>query len=51
MRKFPGHIAVIKALGRILCNEHPTNLYKIEIVKESNKWSINSLIYNIGFFT
>jgi hypothetical protein len=50
MRKFHGHISWVRALGFMLFEEDPPNLYKIETALESDKWSLNSWHWNMVYF-
>jgi hypothetical protein len=51
MRKSPGHITLVRALGLFMCKEDPLKLYKIEFALEFVKWLLNSRLVKLMFFS
>jgi hypothetical protein len=50
MRKSPGHVPWVRALGLFMCKENPLKLYKIKYVTELIKWFLNGRLVNMMFF-
>jgi hypothetical protein len=50
MRKSPGHVPWVKALGLFMCKEDPLKLYKIKFATELIKWYLNGRLVNMMFF-
>jgi hypothetical protein len=50
MRKSPGHVPRVRALGLFMCKEDPLKLYKIKIAMELIKWLFNGWLVKMIFF-
>jgi hypothetical protein len=50
MRKSPGHITWVRALGLTTFKEDPPKLYKIEFSLELVKWFLNGKLLKLMFF-
>jgi phosphorylcholine metabolism protein LicD len=51
MRKPPGHVPWVRALGLFMCKENTLKLYKIKFATELNKWFLNGRLVNMMFFS
>jgi hypothetical protein len=49
MRKYPGHVSWVRALGLFMCKEDPLRLYKIKFATELIKWFLNCRLVNMIF--
>jgi hypothetical protein len=50
MRKSPGHIPYVRALGLFMCKENPLKLYQIKCATELIKWFLKGRLVNMMFF-
>jgi hypothetical protein len=50
MRKSPGYVPCVRALGLFMCKENPLKLYKFKFVTELIKWFLNGRLVNMMFF-
>jgi hypothetical protein len=49
MRKSPGHVPWVRALGLFMCIEDSLKLYKIKFATELIKWFLNGRLVNMMF--
>jgi hypothetical protein len=49
MRKSPGHVPWVRALGLFMCKENPLKLYQIKCATELIKRFFNGMLVNMMF--